>query len=138
MILGLYVFVSTGLLYILHWTGRSETKLTELKSRLSSEVDESASTIPTIIADSMDDEAVERMVSQAKVGRTTAKCLHTSVQLIIILVLVLLILLLIYTAVVVIIVRSRVHAYDFTVWCVKSDRWTEPTLGRSRTPTTIL
>ena len=61
---------------------RSETKLTELKSRLSSEVDAAASTISTIIADSMDDEAVERMVSQAKVGRTAA---YTSVLLLVLL-----------------------------------------------------
>lgn len=50
--------------------GRSETKLAKLKNRLSSEVDYAASTIPTIVADSMDDESIERMVSQAKVRRT--------------------------------------------------------------------
>ena len=58
--------------------GRSATKLAELKNRLSSEVDEAASTIPTIITDSMDDEAIDRMVSQAKVRCTPT---YTSVLL---------------------------------------------------------
>ena len=48
---------------------RSESKLTALKERLASEVDTAASTLPTILADSLDDEAVERMVSQAKVRK---------------------------------------------------------------------
>lgn len=45
----------------------SESKLTALKERLVSEVDAAASTLPTIVADSLDDEAVKRLVSQAKV-----------------------------------------------------------------------
>lgn len=45
----------------------SEEKLTALKDRLASEIDVTASTLPTIVADSMDDAALERMVSQAKV-----------------------------------------------------------------------
>lgn len=45
----------------------SEEKLKDLKDRLSIEVDSSASTLPTIVADSMNDEALDRMVSQAKV-----------------------------------------------------------------------
>ncbi|CAM9235192.1 unnamed protein product [Ectocarpus sp. 4 AP-2014] len=50
---------------------RSESKLTALKERLASEIDSAASTLPTIVADSLDDEAVGGMVSQAKVIITT-------------------------------------------------------------------
>lgn len=46
---------------------RSESKLAAVKERLASEIDPAASTLPTIVADCQDDEAVERMVSQAKV-----------------------------------------------------------------------
>ena len=46
---------------------RSESKLAALKEHLASEIDPAASTLPTILADCQDDEAVERMVSQAKV-----------------------------------------------------------------------
>lgn len=46
---------------------RCEAKLTALKDRLASEIDSAATTLPTIIADSLDDEDIERMVSQAKV-----------------------------------------------------------------------
>ena len=47
---------------------RSESKLASLKERLASEIDPAASTLPTILADCQDDEAVERMVAQAKVS----------------------------------------------------------------------
>ncbi|CAM9970325.1 unnamed protein product [Scytosiphon promiscuus] len=50
---------------------RSESKLTALKERLASEYDTAASTLPTIIADSLDDEAITQMVSQAKVVLST-------------------------------------------------------------------
>eukprot|EP00752_Nemacystus_decipiens_P006893 g6191.t1 len=50
---------------------RSEAKLAALKERLASEIDPAASTLPTIVADCQDEEAVGRMVSQAKVIVTT-------------------------------------------------------------------
>ncbi len=48
---------------------RSESKLTSLKERLATEIDAAATTLPTIVADSLDHEAVGRMVSQAKVRK---------------------------------------------------------------------
>lgn len=56
---------------------RSESKLIALKERLSSEYDTAASTLPIIVADSFDDEAIAEMVSQAKV--TTRHPRHSCV-----------------------------------------------------------
>ncbi|CAM9415860.1 unnamed protein product [Choristocarpus tenellus] len=51
--------------------GRSEDKLKALKDRLSSEIDTAASSIPTITADSNDEESLDRLASQTKVVVTT-------------------------------------------------------------------
>lgn len=60
-----------------HQCSRSEEKLQALTARLAEERDSAASGLPTILADSMDDESLARMVAQAKVGR---RYLHRNIH----------------------------------------------------------